>query len=61
MKKILFTANLIAMLVLIPAVMVGYMHSQTPATGKSTTSTETVKDVTNGQEDGISISLVKSF
>ncbi|MDE3252239.1 MAG: hypothetical protein KGO92_05485 [Bacteroidota bacterium] len=60
MKKFILTANLIAMLFLVPAVIVGYLQSNAPVTEKSA-SKETAKDVTNGQEEAISINLVKSF
>jgi hypothetical protein len=60
MKKFLLTAQLIAMLILVPAVMIGYLHSNTAATAKSADK-ETVKDVSNGQEEAISINMVKSF
>lgn len=60
MKKFILTANLIALLFLVPAVIVGYLQSNTPVTEKSA-SKETVKDVTNGQEETISINMVKSF
>lgn len=60
MKKFILTANLIAMLILVPAIMIGYLHSHTPATEKSA-GKETAKDVVNGQEEAISINMVKSF
>ena len=60
MKKFIFTANVIAIIALVPAVIFGYLHNETPGTDKKA-STEIVNDVTNGQDDGSSIHLVKTF
>ena len=60
MKKFIFTANMIAIIALVPALVFGYLHSNSKTTDNKV-NTETAKDVTNGQEDGITIHLVKSF
>jgi hypothetical protein len=60
MKKILFTLYVAAVVALVPAVIVGYLHNDN--TVKDTkTNTETAKDVTNGQDDGSILRLVKTF
>ncbi len=60
MKKFIFTANMIAIIALVPALVFGYLHNDNKASDNKT-NTETAKDVTNGQEDGTTIHLVKSF
>lgn len=60
MKKLIFTANMIAIIALVPALVFGYLHNDNNAKDNKT-NTETAKDVTNGQEDGTTIHLVKSF
>jgi len=60
MKKFIFTANVIAVIALVPAVLIGYLHTNTASTD-SKPATEIVKDVTNGQDDGTTFNLVKSF
>ena len=60
MKKLIFTANMIAIIALVPALVFGYLHNDNNAKDNKV-NTETAKDVTNGQEDGTTIHLVKSF
>jgi len=60
MKKFIFTANVIAIISVVPAVLFGYLRSNTQATNTKQ-NTEVVKDVTNGQDDGITLHLVKSY
>ena len=60
MKKFIFTANMIAIIALVPALVFGYLHND-KNTKDTKANTETAKDVTNGQDDGITIHLVKSF
>ena len=60
MKKFIFTANVIAIIAVVPAVLFGYLHSTTQVTDTKQ-NTEMVKDVTNGQDDGITLHLVKSY
>ena len=60
MKKFILTANFIALIALVPAVLFGYLHNATTVTNNKP-NTEVVKDVTNGQDDGTTINLVKSF
>lgn len=60
MKKFIFTANMIAIIVLVPALLFGYLHNDgQPKANKA--ATETTKDVSNSQDDGTTINLVKSF
>lgn len=59
MKKFIFTANLIALMALVPAVVIGYLHND--ATKNEKTGTEVVKEVNHGQDDGASIYQVKTF
>ena len=61
MKKFIFTANVIAVIALVPAVLIGYLHTGNTASTDSKPATEIVKDVTNGQDDGTIFNLVKSF
>lgn len=62
MKKLIFTANVIALIALVPAVLFGYLHSTTTTVGTDAKQNiEMVKDVTNGQEEGITLHMVKSF
>jgi hypothetical protein len=58
MKKFIFTANVIAIIALVPAVIFGYLHNSSP---KERTHTEISKDVTNGQDDGSTLHLVRTF
>ena len=60
MRKFIFTANVIALIALVPAVLFGYLHTDTvPAENKP--ATEIAKDVTNGQDNGSIFQLIKSF
>ena len=60
MKKFIFTANVIAIVALVPAVLFGYLHSNTTDV-PAKQSTEVVSDVTNGQDNGSILRIVKSF
>lgn len=60
MRKFIFTANVIALIALVPAVLIGYLHNDTVSTENQPT-TEIGKDVTNGNDDGSTFHLVKSF
>ena len=60
MKKFIFTANMIAIIALVPALVFGYLHNDNKSNDNKA-NTETAKDVTNGQEDGTTIHLVKIF
>jgi len=60
MKKFIFTTSMIAIIALVPAVVVGYLHNDNKSDDNKA-NTETAKDVTNGQDDGTTIHLVKSF
>jgi hypothetical protein len=60
MKKFIFTANVIAIIALVPAVLLGYLHTSTAGNEKAATE-EIAKDVTNGQDDGITLHVVKAF
>lgn len=61
MRKFIFTANVIAIIMLVPAVLLGYLNT-TAAGNETQQATEVVaKDVTNGQDDGSILHLVKAF
>jgi len=61
MKKFIFTANMIAIIALVPAVVFGYLHNNNQSK-QNKANTEIATDVTNGQnDDGTIIHLVKSF
>jgi len=60
MRKFIFTANVIALIALVPAVLFGYLHTDTAPT-ETKPATEIAKDVTNGQDNGSIFQLVKSF
>ena len=60
MKKFIFTANVIAIVALVPAIFLGYLHNNTSNTDKKA-NTAIAKDVTNGQEDATNINLIKTF
>jgi len=60
MRKFIFTANVIALIALVPAVLFGYLHSTAVSTNAKQ-NIEIVKDVTNGQDEGITLHMVKSF
>jgi len=59
MKKFLFTAYVVAIVALVPAVIVGYLHNENPKDTKD--NTEIAKDVKNGSDDGSILRLVKTF
>jgi hypothetical protein len=60
MKKFIFTANVIAIVALVPAIFLGYLRNDTVNKDKKV-NTEVAKDVTHGQEDATSINLIKTF
>lgn len=60
MKKFIFIANLVILLILVPAVMIGYLHSNTAEKGNNEKTT-LVKDTENGQPEAISVFFVKTF
>ncbi|NCI47032.1 hypothetical protein [Sediminibacterium soli] len=57
MKKFLFPANVIAVLILVPALVFGYLHYQAKAEKEAT---ETAAEPLNHESSSI-ITLVKSF
>ena len=61
MRKFIFTANVIALIALVPAILFGYLHTQTNNTETKPVTEVVSKDVTNGQDDGSILHLVKSF
>ncbi len=61
MRKLIFTANVIALIALVPAILFGYLNTQTNSTETKPTTEVVSKDVTNGQDDGSVLRLVKSF
>lgn len=60
MKKFIFIANFIVLLVLVPAVMIGYLHNNS-VEKDSSEKTMLVKDTDNGQPEAISVFFVKTF
>ncbi len=58
MKKFIINACLIALIAMIPAVFLGYLHtdSTTPANNR-----EVVKDVNNAQDEITTLRLVRTF
>ncbi len=60
MKKFLFTTYVIAIVALVPAVIVGYLHNDNNVKDTKA-NTEIAKDVTNGQDDGGILRLVRTF
>jgi hypothetical protein len=59
MKKFIFSASVFAIMALVPAVLVGYLHNQ--PTADSSPATELVSDVPTGHENSSILGLVKSF
>jgi hypothetical protein len=60
MKKFIFTANVIALIALVPAIFIGYLHTDTP-NSKNENKSEIVKEVTNGHDEKASVFMVKLF
>ncbi len=61
MKKLIFTANMIAIIALVPALVFGYLHNNGQSK-QNKANTEMATDVANGQnDDGTILHLVKSF
>ena len=61
MKKFIFTANVIALLLLVPAVLVGYLHNnQTGSAGKADNQ-EMTKQSNSNPETGNLLRIVKSY
>ena len=61
MRKFIFTANVIALMALVPAIVFGYLHASSGATENKTDKEVIARDVTNGQDDGSTFHLLKSF
>jgi hypothetical protein len=59
MKKFIFTANVIVIISLVPAVIFGYLHNNVKT--NNTSNTEIAIDVNNHKEEGLSVRLVKTF
>lgn len=61
MKKYIFTANVIVLVALVPAIFIGYLHNDSSKT-ENKENTEIVKEVNTGNTEGISLlNLVKNF
>jgi hypothetical protein len=58
MKKFIFTASVFVLMAMVPAVLVGYLQSNSTDTKPAT---ETVSDVAPAHDNGSLIRLVKSF
>jgi hypothetical protein len=61
MKKFIFTANVIALLILVPAVMVGYLHSNQTDSASKTANQEITKQANTSSETGNFLRIVKSY
>jgi hypothetical protein len=59
MKKFIVTLNFIAIIALVPAVIVGYLHNDSKKDSKN--ETELAKDVNNSTEEGLTLRLIKTF
>lgn len=57
MKKFLFAAQLFLVLAMVPAAVYAYLHTNSDENTKNAMA----KEVTNGQEDAATVSLVKLF
>jgi uncharacterized alpha/beta hydrolase family protein len=60
MKKFIFALNVILIVALVPAVVFGYLQSNTQNTDTKQ-NTEIVKEVNNSQNEGFTLRLVKIF
>lgn len=60
MKKFIFTANVIAIVALVPAVIFGYLSNGNAKNNKAKTE-EVAKDVKSGQDDFSILHLVRTF
>ncbi len=60
MKKFIFAANVFLIIALVPAIVFGYLQNNTQ-TNDQKQNTEYVKDASNGQNEGFTLRLVKSF
>ena len=60
MKKFIFTANVIAIVALVPAVIFGYLSNDNAKDNKAKTE-EVAKDVKTGQDEFSILRLVKTF
>ncbi len=59
MKKFIFTANVIALLFLVPAVLFGYLNNSSNKETKA--ATEVASEPVNSQDNSSILRLVKSF
>ena len=60
MKKFIFTANVVVLVALVPAVIFGYL-SHDDAAKNTAAKTELVKEVSVGHDDGSIFHLVRTF
>lgn len=58
MKKFIFTACMIALSAMIPAVFIGYLHNDAANDNQKT---ETAKEVTNGQDETTTLRMIRTF
>jgi len=59
MKKFIITINMIALIALVPAVIIGYLNHDTKADNRN--NTEIVKDAQNAPAEGLTFRLIKTF
>jgi hypothetical protein len=57
MKKFIFSASVFVLMAMVPAVLVGYLQTNSD----TKPATETVSDVAPAQDNGSLLRLVKSF
>jgi Na+/H+ antiporter NhaB len=60
MKKFIFTANVVAIIALVPAVIFGYLHEDTKKDNNKE-SIEIVKDTHVNQEESTILRLIRTF
>jgi hypothetical protein len=61
MKKFIFTANLIALIALVPAVIVGYLHNNDNQSEANKDKTVIVRETSNRNDDGTTLHMVRTF
>lgn len=61
MKKLITNLQIVAMMALIPAIVIAYLHTDKATTEQESEKTEIVRKGINIQDAGNMIQLVKSF
>jgi hypothetical protein len=60
MKKFIFTANVIAIIALVPAVVIGYLHNN-DRNDDAKDKTVLVREATDRNDDGTTLHMVRTF